>query len=497
MKNIASSPESGYSPISESLSFDDVLLVPRYSEVVPPQVQLGTSLSQKISLGIPILSAAMDKVTESQTAIAMARAGGAGIIHRSFSVEKQVREVEKVKKSESGMILDPVTLDLEQTVNDALHLMKQFSISGLPIVSHGKLAGLVTHRDLRFEENLKRPIREVMTPLEKLVIASESISHQEAVKIMHQHRVEKLPVADASGQLKGLITIKDIEKSIRFPGANRDEKGRLRVGAAVGTGKEALERIQALVGAGVDFVAIDTAHGASKNVVDVLKWAKSHFPDLVVVAGNVATSEGAEVLCDAGADAIKVGMGSGSICTTRIIAGVGVPQFSAIQNCARVTRSRGKFLIADGGIRYSGDIVKALGAGADVVMIGSLLAGTDESPGETIYYQGRTYKVYRGMGSIEALREGNRDRYGQAGVEDSDLIPEGIEGMVPYKGELQKVLHQLLGGIRAGLGYLGCQTITELREKAEFVKVSSLGLRESHVHDVFVTKEAPNYRPND
>jgi len=493
MKSHSSDFSSG---LSESLSFDDVLLLPRYSEVVPPQVKLDTFLSKTIALGIPILSAAMDKVTESEAAIAMARSGGAGIIHRSFSVEKQVREVEKVKKSESGMILDPVILELEETVNRAMILMKQFGISGLPIVSEGKLAGLVTNRDLRFEEDLKRPVREVMTPLEKLVTAPENISQQEAVKIMHSHRVEKLPVVDSKGSLKGLITIKDIEKNIRFPGANRDQKGRLRVGAAVGTGKEALERIEALVGVNVDFIAIDTAHGASKNVVEVLKWAKSRYPDLVVIAGNVATSEGAEILCDAGADAIKVGMGSGSICTTRIIAGVGVPQFSAIQNCAPVIRKKGKYLIADGGIRYSGDIVKALGAGADVVMIGSLLAGTDESPGETIYYQGRTYKIYRGMGSIEALRDGNRDRYGQAGVEDSDLIPEGIEGMVPYKGELQKVLHQLLGGVRAGLGYLGCKDLSELREKAEFVKVSSLGLRESHVHDVFVTKEAPNYRPN-
>ena len=483
--------------LRDGLTFDDVLLVPRYSEVVPPEVELSTELTPQIPLRIPIISAAMDKVTESRTAIAMARAGGAGVIHRSFSIEKQVLEVEKVKKSESGMVLDPVTLESHQTVSHALALMKKFGISGLPIIDQGKLTGLVTNRDLRFEENPKRPIVEVMTSFDQLVTATESISLEEAVKVMHKHRIEKLPVIDAHRKLRGLITIKDIEKSIRFPQANRDAKGRLRVGAAVGTGDEAMKRIEALVWAGVDFVAVDTAHGASKNVVEVVKWAKKKFPELVVIAGNVATAEGAEVLCDAGADAIKVGMGSGSICTTRIIAGVGLPQFTAIQNCAAVTRKKGKCLVADGGIKYSGDIVKALAAGANTVMIGSLLAGTDESPGEMVYYQGRTYKVYRGMGSLEALREGNRDRYGLAGVTDQELIPEGIEGMVPYRGELQQVLFQLLGGIRAGLGYLGCRNIKELRERAEFVRISAQGLRESHVHDVFVTKEAPNYRPNE
>lgn len=485
------------SELRDGLTFDDVLLVPRYSEVVPPEVELNTNLSQSIPLGIPIISAAMDKVTESRTAIAMARVGGAGVIHRSLPLEKQVFEVEKVKKSESGMILDPVTLGAEDTVQQAVFLMKKIGISGLPIIQSGKLAGLVTHRDLRFEENLKRPIVEVMTPLPELVTASENITLQEAVRVMHQHRIEKLPVVDKEGKLKALITIKDVEKNIRYPRANRDSKGRLRVGAAVGTGAEALRRIEALYGVGVDFIAVDTAHGASKNVVEVVKWAKSKYPDLVIVAGNVATDEGARVLCEAGADAIKVGMGSGSICTTRIVAGVGLPQFTAIQNCYPVTQKFGKCLIADGGIKYSGDMVKALAAGADVVMIGSLLAGTDESPGETVYYQGRTYKAYRGMGSIEAMRDGNRDRYGQADVEDRDLIPEGIEGMVPYRGELGQVLHQLLGGVRAGLGYLGCRNLKELRERAEFVRISSQGLRESHVHDVFITKEAPNYRPNE
>jgi IMP dehydrogenase len=481
----------------DGLTFDDVLLVPRYSEVVPPEVELSTRLTSQIFLGIPIISAAMDKVTESRTAIAMARAGGAGVIHRSFSIEKQVFEVEKVKKSESGMILDPVTLPSNSTVNEALLLMKKFGISGLPVLQSGKLAGLVTNRDLRFEENLKRPITEVMTPFERLVTAAETVSIEDAVRLMHKHRIEKLPVVDKAGKLKALITIKDIEKGIRYPKANRDNQGRLRVGAAVGTGTEALNRIEALVAAGVDFIAVDTAHGASKNVVEVVKWAKSKFKDLPILAGNVATAEGAQVLCEAGADGIKVGMGSGSICTTRIVAGVGLPQFTAIQNCAPITKKFGRCLIADGGIKYSGDIVKALGAGADVVMIGSLLAGTDEAPGETVYYQGRTYKVYRGMGSIEALREGNRDRYGQSGVDDGELIPEGIEGMVPYRGELLQVLFQLVGGVRAGLGYLGCKNLAELRDKAEFVRISPQGLRESHVHDVFVTKEAPNYRPND
>jgi len=485
------------SELMDGLTFDDVLLVPRYSEVVPPEVELSTRLTSRIQLGIPIISAAMDKVTESRTAIAMARAGGAGVIHRSFSLEKQVFEVEKVKKSESGMILDPVTLNSNETVNHALVLMKKFGISGLPVLESGKLSGLVTNRDLRFEENLKRPITEVMTPLEKLVTASESVSMEDAVRLMHKHRVEKLPVVDKSGKLKALITIKDIEKSIRYPHANRDGQGRLRVGAAVGTGSEALKRIEALFAVGVDFIAVDTAHGASKNVVEVVKWSKKRFPELPIIAGNVATAEGAQVLCEAGADAVKVGMGAGSICTTRIVAGVGLPQFTAIQNCAPITKKFGRCLIADGGIKYSGDVVKALGAGADVVMIGSLLAGTDEAPGETVYYQGRPYKVYRGMGSIEALREGNRDRYGQAGVEDGDLIPEGIEGMVPYRGELLQVLFQLLGGVRAGLGYLGCKNLEELKHRAEFVRITAQGLRESHVHDVFVTKEAPNYRPND
>ena len=482
--------------LKEALTFDDVLLVPRYSDITPPKIELHTRLTAHIPLRIPLLSAAMDKVTESRTAIAMARAGGAGVIHRNLSVERQALEVEKVKKSESGMILEPVTVRPESTVNEALAAMKKFGISGLPVTEHGKLVGIVTNRDLRFEENLKRPISEVMTPFDRLIIAKETIAMDDAMRLMNKHRIEKLPVVDTDRNLRGLITIKDIEKTISFPSANRDSKGRLRCGAAVGTGNDAQNRIEALHAAGVDFVAVDTAHGDSKNVLDIVKWSKAKFKDLPVLAGNVATAEGATHLYEAGADAIKVGMGCGSICTTRIVAGVGLPQFTAIRNCAPVAEKFGRTLIADGGIKYSGDIVKALAAGAHVVMIGSLFAGTDESPGEVVFYQGRTYKTYRGMGSIEAMREGSRDRYGQGDVAADSLVPEGIEGMVPYRGELGQILFQLAGGIRAGLGYLGCHNLSELKDRAEFVRISPQGLKESHVHDVFVTKEAPNYRPN-
>jgi len=482
--------------LKEGLTFDDVLLVPRYSDVTPPQVQLNTRLTNQIALKIPIISSAMDKVTESRTAIAMARLGGAGVIHRNFSVEKQALEVQKVKKSQSGMVLDPVTLGPDQTVNEALATMKKFGISGMPIIENHRLVGIVTNRDLRFEENLKRPIKEVMTPLDRLIMAKENVAMDEAMRLMNKHRIEKLPVVDAERNLRGLITIKDIEKSISYPEANRDSKGRLRVGAAVGTGKDAQLRIEALVDADVDFVAVDTAHGDSKNVLEIVKWAKATFKDLQVIAGNVATAEGAQHLYEAGADAIKVGMGCGSICTTRIVAGVGLPQFTAIRNCAPIAEKFGRPLIADGGIKYSGDIVKALAAGASVAMIGSLFAGTDEAPGDLVFYQGRTYKSYRGMGSLEAMKEGSRDRYGQQNVDPEELVPEGIEGMVPYRGELSQVLFQLVGGIRAGLGYLGCHHLGELPERSEFVRISPQGLKESHVHDVFVTKEAPNYRPN-
>lgn len=483
--------------LQEGLTFDDVLLVPRFSEVLPTQVVTSTKLTSLIDLKIPVISAAMDKVTESQTAIVMARLGGAGVIHRNLSAEKQAFEVEKVKKSESGMILDPITLEPHQTVQDAVTLMKKHGISGFPITEDGKLVGIVTNRDLRFEENLKRPIRDVMTSGERLITGHETISMADAVKLMHKHRIEKLPVVDKSRSLKGLITIKDMMKTIKHPLANRDSKGRLRCGAAVGVGREAQLRVELLNKAGVDFVAVDTAHGDSKAVLDIVKWIKQKYSSLPVIAGNVATAEGATHLFEAGADAIKVGMGSGSICTTRVVAGVGLPQFTAIRNCSPVAKKFGRCLIADGGIKYSGDIVKALAAGADVVMIGSLFAGTDEAPGEMVFYQGRTYKTYRGMGSLEAMRDGNRDRYGQGSVESHELVPEGIEGMVPYRGELSQVVFQLVGGVRAGLGYLGCNNLEELREKAEFVRISPQGLKESHVHDVYVTKEAPNYRPNE
>ncbi len=483
--------------LREGLTFDDVLLVPRFSEVLPTEVETESFLTQDINLKIPIISAAMDKVTESQTAIAMARHGGAGVIHRNLSPEKQAFEVEKVKKSESGMILDPITLEPTQTVQEAISLMKKHGISGFPITESGKLVGIVTNRDLRFEENLKRTIREVMTPQNRLVIGDETISMADAVKLMHKHRIEKLPVVDKDSNLKGLITIKDMMKTIKHPLANRDLKGRLRCGAAVGTGAEAKIRVELLNKAGVDFVAVDTAHGDSKAVLEIVGWIKQNYKKLPVIAGNVATAEGATHLFEAGADAIKVGMGSGSICTTRIVAGVGIPQFTAIQNCAPIAKKYGRCLVADGGIKYSGDIVKALAAGANVVMIGSLFAGTDEAPGDLVFYQGRTYKSYRGMGSLDAMKEGNRDRYGQGSVEAHELVPEGIEGMVPYRGELAQVIFQLVGGVRAGLGYLGCKNLIELREKSEFVRISPQGLKESHVHDVYVTKEAPNYRPNE
>ena len=482
--------------LKEGLTFDDVLLIPRYSEITPLEVTLESFLTKKLPLKVPVMSSAMDKVTESRTAIAMARAGGVGVIHRNLPVEKQAFEVEKVKKSESGMILDPVTLSPSATVAEALAAMKKFGISGMPITEGKKLVGIVTNRDLRFEENLKRSITEVMTPSSRLVSGPENVEMSEAVRLMHKHRIEKLPIVDGQGNLCGLITIKDIEKTISHPHANRDSKGRLRVGAAVGTGQDARNRIAALKAAGVDFVTVDTAHGASKNVLDVVTWAKATYPDLPIIAGNVATADGAERLYEAGADAVKVGMGAGSVCTTRVVAGIRLPQFTAIVDCAPVARKYGRMLIADGGIKYSGDVIKALAAGADVVMIGSLFAGTDESPGETVFYQGRTYKSYRGMGSLDAMKEGSRDRYGQADAAPDELVPEGIEGMVPYRGALSQVLFQLLGGVRAGMGYLGCKTLPELREHAEFVRISAQGLKESHVHDVYITKEAPNYRPN-
>ncbi len=490
-------PEGNGNTLREALTFDDVLLEPKYSTCLPSAVDLTTQLTEKITLHIPVLSAAMDKVTEAPTAIAMARAGGVGVVHRNLSIEKQVLEVKKVKKSESGMILDPIRLHSQERVRTAIELIKKHGISGFPITEGSKLVGILTNRDIRFEEDLERPVQELMTPIERVVTARENVSRKEAIRLMHRHRIEKLPIVNAQGELHGLITIKDIQKSIAHPFGNRDEQGRLRVGAAVGTGDDSRERSQALAEALVDFIVIDTAHGASKNVLEMLRWLKKQLPEMQVVAGNVATGEGAKCLYDAGADAVKVGMGCGSICTTRVVTGVGVPQFSAVRECIAVAHDYGRPLIADGGMRYSGDVAKALAAGAHAVMIGNMLAGTEEAPGEIVFYQGRTYKSYRGMGSLEAMRQGSRDRYGQADYDETQLVPEGIEGMVPFRGSLAQVLHQLVGGVQAACGYLGAHNLKELRENACFVKVTGQGFHESHVHDVFVVKEAPNYRPNE
>ena len=478
----------------EALTFDDISLLPDYSEVLPNETDLQTRLTREIPMRIPLTSAAMDTVTESETAISMAREGGIGIVHRNMSIERQAREVSRVKKSESGMIVDPVTVEPDQKISDVLDLMSRYRISGVPVVKAGRLVGIITNRDLRFETNLDLPVSEVMTK-DDLVTATIGISLEESKKLLHKKRIEKLLVVDEQGRLSGLITIKDIMKVTKYPNSCKDHLGRLRVGGAVGVGKDMLERAVALKNAGVDVIAVDSAHGHSRNVLEAVKLIKSEFPDLQVLAGNVATAGGAESLIKAGADGIKVGVGPGSICTTRIVAGVGVPQVTAILDCARVCSAHDIPLIADGGIKYSGDIVKALAAGAECVMIGSLFAGTDESPGETVLYQGRSYKVYRGMGSLGAMKEGSRDRYFQDQViEPVKLVPEGIEGMVPYRGPVSASVHQLIGGLRAGMGYLGCANLKELRAKARIVRITGAGLRESHVHDVIITKEAPNYQ---
>ena len=441
-----------------------------------------------------LVSAAMDTVTESKTAIAMAQEGGIGIIHRNLPVAAQAAEVERVKKSESGMISDPITVAPDQKISEAQEIMNKYGISGLPVTKHGRLVGILTNRDLRFEKKLDRTVSEVMTK-DKLVTVKPGVDLDEAKEILHHHRIEKLLVVDDNFELKGLITVKDIEKKIQYPNACKDERGRLRVGAAVGVGPDWEERVESLVRAGVDLVAVDTAHGHSKNVLDVVKRVRRRYPDLDLAAGNVATDEGTAALIQAGANVVKVGVGPGSICTTRVVSGVGVPQITAIGSCAKAAARHKVPIIADGGIKFSGDITKALAAGADSVMIGSLFAGTEESPGETILYQGRTYKVYRGMGSLGAMGQGSRDRYGQADVEDAKkLVPEGIEGQVPYKGSLSFNIHQLVGGLRAGMGYLGCKDVATLRAKARFMQVTAAALREGHVHDVFITKEAPNYR---
>jgi len=486
------------SELREGLTFDDVLLVPAASGVLPRDTDVATSLTRSIRLNIPLLSAAMDTVTEARTAIAMAQEGGLGVIHRNLAVAAQALEVEKVKKSESGMIVDPVTVHPEQPIAEALAIMQQYRISGLPVTRGGQLVGILTNRDLRFEKRLDRTVGEVMTK-EKLVTAQPGVTLEQAKEILHRYRIEKLPVVDERNQLRGLITVKDIEKAIRFPNAAKDELGRLRVGAAIGTGPDREARAEALVRAGADVLVVDTAHGHSEAVIETVRAVKSAFPRVDLIAGNVATAEGSAALVKAGVDAVKVGMGPASICTTRVVSGVGVPQLTAIGDAIGPAERAGVPVIADGGIKFSGDVTKALAAGAHTVMIGGLFAGTEESPGETILYQGRTYKLYRGMGSLEAMREreGSRNRYFQDEEADElgrKLVPEGIEGRVPYKGSLSFIVQQLVGGLRAGMGYLGARTLAELRQNAKFVRVSSAGLKESHVHDVYITKEAPNYR---
>jgi IMP dehydrogenase len=475
------------------LTFDDVLLIPAESAVLPKDIDVSTRLTDRIRLNIPLVSAAMDTVTESKTAIAMAQEGGLGIIHRNLSVWAQAAEVEKVKKFESGMISDPITVAPDQKISDAQEVMNKYGISGLPVTKNGKLLGILTNRDLRFEKRLDRKVSEVMTK-DNLVTVKPGVDLDEAKELLHRHRIEKLLVVDDNFELKGLITVKDIEKNIQHPNSCKDERGRLRVGAAVGV-SDWEQRVESLVRAGVDLIAVDTAHGHSKNVLDVVGQIRRRYPDLDVAGGNVATAEGATALIEAGVNIVKVGVGPGSICTTRIVSGVGVPQITAIGSCSKAAAKHNVAVVADGGIKFSGDITKALAAGASSVMIGSLFAGTEESPGETILYQGRTYKAYRGMGSIGAMGQGSRDRYGQADVMDSNkLVPEGIEGQVPYKGSLSFNIHQLVGGVRAGMGYLGCKDVAALHSKARFMQITAAALREGHVHDVFITKEAPNYR---
>lgn len=478
---------------SYALTFDDVLLLPDKSEVKPKEIDISTRLTRNILLNIPLLSAAMDTVTESETAIAMAREGGVGIIHKNNSLEEQALEVEKVKKSESGMIINPITMEPEQKLYDALEMMSRYKISGVPITKNGKLVGILTHRDVRFETNVDQPISQLMTS-ENLVTALEGITLEESKKILHKHRIEKLLVVDKDYNLKGLITVKDIEKLKKYPLSTKDSFGRLLVGAAIGAGPDREERTEALLQAGVDVLVIDTAHGYSHDVIEAVKDIKSTFPKCNLIAGNVATREGTEGLIKAGVDAVKVGMGPGSICTTRIIAGVGVPQITAIMECSAAAEKYDVPIIADGGIKYSGDITKAIAAGAHSVMIGSIFAGTDESPGETVLFQGRSYKVYRGMGSLEAMKKGSKDRYYQEEIRDmAKLVPEGIEGRVPYRGPISMTIYQLVGGLKAGMGYVGCKNIEELRTKARLIQITPSGLQESHVHNVIITKEAPNY----
>lgn len=482
-------------PLEEGLTFDDVLLVPSKSAVQPRDVDVSTELTQRIRINVPLVSAAMDTVTEARLAIALAREGGIGIIHRAFAAEKQAAEVDKVKKSESGMIVDPITVRPAQKIHDALAIMERYRISGVPVTDEeGRLQGILTNRDLRFETKLDLPISAVMTR-DRLVTAPVGTSLEEAKEILHQHRIEKLPVVDEQFKLTGLITIKDIEKRRKYPDACKDSLGRLRVGAAVGVEEDAETRVPLLLRAGVDVVVVDTAHGHSQAVIETVRWIKRTHPQAEVIAGNVATAEGAEDLIQAGVDGIKVGIGPGSICTTRVVAGAGVPQITGIASCAAVTNRYGIPIVSDGGVKYSGDITKAMAAGAHAVMIGGLFAGTEESPGETVIYQGRSYKVYRGMGSLGAMQRGGRDRYFQEEeTEEGKLVPEGIEGRVPYRGTLAANVFQMVGGLKAGMGYCGCRSVAELRQNSRFIRITYAGLRESHVHDVIITKEAPNYR---
>ncbi len=480
--------------IQKAFTFDDVLLIPAHSDVLPRDVSLATKLTRDITLNMPLVSAAMDTVTESRLAIAIAQEGGIGIVHKNMQPKAQALEVAKVKRFESGVVKDPITIPPTMTVAQVLALTRQHKISGLPVVENGKVVGIVTNRDLRFESRLDQLIANIMTPRERLVTVKEGASPEEARQLMHKHRLERVLVINEAFELKGLITVKDIIKTVEHPYACKDTLGRLRAGAAVGVGAGTDERVELLVEAGVDVIVVDTAHGHSQGVLDRVKWVKKHFPQVQVIGGNIATAAAARALVDAGADAVKVGIGPGSICTTRIVAGVGVPQISAIHNVSEALKGTGVPMIADGGIRFSGDIAKAIAAGANAVMLGGLFAGTEESPGETELYQGRSYKSYRGMGSLGAMQQGSSDRYFQDNEKNTDkFVPEGIEGRVPYKGPITAVIHQLMGGLRSSMGYVGCATIDEMRERAEFVEITSAGMRESHVHDVQITKEAPNY----
>ncbi len=480
----------------DALTFDDVLLVPAYSEVLPREARLETRLTRDIRLNIPLVSAAMDTVTEARLAIAIAQQGGMGVIHKNMSPQQQASEVRRVKKFESGVVQDPITVSPDTSIGEVLELTHSHNISGLPVVEDEELLGIVTSRDLRFETRFDNPVRSIMTPKEKLVTLREGADQQEAISLLHKHRIEKVLVVNDRFQLRGLITVKDIQKANQFPYACKDEHERLRVGAAVGTGADSPRRVEALLDAGADVIVVDTAHGHSKGVLDTVRWVKRHYPHAQVIAGNIATAEAAQALVDVGADAVKVGMGPGSICTTRIVTGIGIPQITAVAGVVEALKDIDIPLISDGGVRYSGDIAKVIAAGAHVAMIGSLFAGTEEAPGEVELYQGRSYKTYRGMGSLGAMSQGHgsSDRYFQQNDEIEKLVPEGIEGRVPYKGSLAAVIQQLLGGIRAAMGYTGCATLQELRTKPQFVRVSYAGMRESHVHDVAITKEAPNYR---